>query len=348
MQVKTNEADTPWDPKPEDQQIDGRLFKDGVDQLERDVLRFLELTPDIPMSDVRIATNVAFPLASQPSGRALTKDDFLSKNAPLLLGKLGVSKEYLQFPQSSVKDTTTGDEETFKRIICRYLGSHAKVQGKVSMDQGVKALELAIRGTEGGFEAQSSNPTLIEEEQVGDIRKVVAKDARMKEIRNAVLVPKFGKKFQLQNVNIPLKDLKADKERFLKQTSTKSYPLFGSSVIKAVLIVADEEVAHQGAKAIIELLNKEKYVFFDENGIPLDHKTTVDEHVQGCEECSDVKKIRNKLPDASGHLLQIPKEMEDEVLHFADRMHQGFAAAFKRVKTWADFPDLKRKVSHRI
>ena len=153
------------------------------------------------------------------------------------------------------------------------------------------------------------------------------------------------KKFQLKNVNIPLKDLKADKERFLKQTSTKSYPLFGSSVIKAVLRAADEVAAHQGAQAIIDLLNKEKYVFFDENGIPLDQKTTVDEHVQGCTECSDVQQIRDQLPDASGHLLQIPKEMEDEVLLFADRRHQGFAKAYKRVKTWADFPDFKRKVS---
>ena len=56
--MKTNEADTPWDPKPEDQKVDGRLFKEGVDQLERDVLRFLELTPDILMSNVKIATNM--------------------------------------------------------------------------------------------------------------------------------------------------------------------------------------------------------------------------------------------------------------------------------------------------
>ena len=46
LQVKTKEANIPWDPKPEDQKVDGKLFKDGVDQLERDVLRFLELTPD--------------------------------------------------------------------------------------------------------------------------------------------------------------------------------------------------------------------------------------------------------------------------------------------------------------
>ena len=94
--MKTNEADTPWDPKPDDQKVDGRLFKDGVDQLERDVLRFLELTPDIPMSCVRIATNMAFPMASEPSERALTKEDFLCENAPKLLRKLGVPEEYLQ------------------------------------------------------------------------------------------------------------------------------------------------------------------------------------------------------------------------------------------------------------
>ena len=145
--MKTNEADTPWDPKPEDQKVDGKLFTDGVDQLERDVLRFLELTPDIPMSSVRIATSMAFPMSSEPSERALTKEDFLSKNAPHLLEKLGVPNEYLQFPKSSAKDSIAGDEETFKRIICRYLGAHAKVQGKVSMDEGVRALDRLKLGT---------------------------------------------------------------------------------------------------------------------------------------------------------------------------------------------------------
>ena len=343
MQVKTNEADTPWDPKAEDQKVDGKLFKEGVDQLERDVLRFLELTPDISMSDVRIVTNMAFPLASEPSERALTKDDFLSKNAPLLLEKLGVPKKYLELPEMPMINPKA--EESFKRIICRYLGAHTTVQWKVSMDQGVKALDLAVTGTECGYEAHLANPTLQEVEHVGDIRKAVARDARMREIRNAVLVPKFGKKFQLKNVNIPLSDLKADKEQFLKQVSSKSYPLFGSSVITAVLRAADEEVSHQGAEAIVEALNKQKYVFYDENGIPLDQKTTVDEHVRECLDCSHIQRIKEKTPPPSGHLLQIPVEVEYEVLLFADRRHQGFAEAFKRVKTWADFPDFKSKVT---
>ena len=66
--MKTNESDTPWDPKPElDQKDDGKLHKAGLDQLDRDVLRFLELVPDIQMAKVKIATNVAFPLAPKPA-----------------------------------------------------------------------------------------------------------------------------------------------------------------------------------------------------------------------------------------------------------------------------------------
>ena len=88
MQVKTNEDDSPWDPKQEDQKVDGssKLYKDGIDQLERDTLRFLELCPDIKMADVKIATNVAFPFVHKSSEKALTKDDFEPENlAPLCL-----------------------------------------------------------------------------------------------------------------------------------------------------------------------------------------------------------------------------------------------------------------------
>ena len=183
LQVKTKEANIPWDPKPEDQKVDGKLLKDGVDQLERDVLRFHELTPDVPMSKTKIVTNVAFPLALERSERFLTKKDFLSETAPYLLEKLGVSKAYLEGSQGSMKCLSSADEKTFERIICRYLGAHSKVNGKVSMDQGLKALDLAISGTESSFQAQSTIPNLLEADHAEDIRKVVAEDAWMKEIR---------------------------------------------------------------------------------------------------------------------------------------------------------------------
>ena len=363
--MKTNESDTPWDPKPElDQKDDGKLYKAGLDQLDRDVLRFLELVPDIQMAKVTIATNVAFPLAPKPSDRALTKDDFLADNAKVLLEKLGVPEECLQPKVQGSCDPpspTPEDEETYKRMICRYLGAHAQLPAKISMEKGLEALNLAVKGTEGGLRAEALASTLCDVETVENMRIAVARDARMKEIQSAVLKPKFGKGFQLQNANIQLKDLKHDRDRFLKQTSTKSYPLFGSSVIKAVLKAADVEAAHQGAQAIIDMLNKEKNVFFDENGIPLDQKTTVDEHVQGCTDCSEVQKIKDKvlllaletslqnpeefeLEVQRPTLLQIPEAVELEVLLYADKRHQGFAEAYNRVKSWVDFPDIKRKV----
>ena len=145
-------------------------------------------------------------------------------------------------------------------------------------------------------------------------------------------------------LKILLIDLKLDRERFLKQTSTKSYPLFGKTVIKAVLRAADKESAHQGAEVITELVDKEKYLFYDENGIPLDQKSTLDEYVLGCRDCFDVREIKNKLPTHEGHLFQIPEALENEVLRYADKLHQGFAEAYSRIKTWADFPDFRRKV----
>ena len=92
--MKTNEDDTPWEENPRDQKVDSKNYKTGVDQLERDVLRFLELIPDIKMAGVRIATNVAFPLASESTERAITAEDLLPENALVLLEKLGIMMQF--------------------------------------------------------------------------------------------------------------------------------------------------------------------------------------------------------------------------------------------------------------
>ena len=144
------------------------------------------------MADIRIATNVAFPLAQVSTDRALTKEDFKPEDAGGLLEKLGVPKEFLELPQRSNVKPTVESEETFKKIICRYLGSHAKVQTKVSIVEGLETLELAVKGTESGFTGDSLPR---KGREVENMKKAVARDPRKKEIRRAVLVPKFGKKF---------------------------------------------------------------------------------------------------------------------------------------------------------
>ena len=351
--MKTNESDSPWDPKPEDQKVDGsaKLYKEAIDQLDRDTLRFLELNPDIKMSNVKISTNIAFPLAQELSERALTKHDFEPENANLLLKKLGIPTESLSSQQScSSRAVKKGAvmrvdrEEIYKKLVSRYLGAHSNVSAKIDIDVGFQALDIAIKGTEGGFEAQASESQFCGEAEVENMRNAVAKDPRMKEIRRAVLVPKFGKRFQKENPNIPLNELKSDSMRFLKQSRTKSFPLFGLPVVKAVIMAADNDVAHQGAEAVTEVLVKENYVFFNENGEPLDPKTIVDECIQDCRDCYEVQEIKSKVPPSEEHHLQIPEALEHEVLLFADRRHRGFAEAYRRVKPWASFPDFKRKV----
>ena len=73
----------------------------------------------------------------------------------------------------------------------------------------------------------------------------------------------------------------------------------------------------------------------------------MDKHIQGCRECSEVQAIKIKAvrSAAGGPLFEIPETVEHEVLMYADKQHQGFAAAYDRVKGWADFPDFKQKVS---
>ena len=354
LQVRTNEEDTPWDPDPKDQKVDAKNYKAGVEQLQRDVLRFLEMFPDIKMDQVRIATNVAFPLASESSERVITEEDLLAENAPALLEKMGIPNDFMQ--KEAQGSRRAEDEETFKRIACRYLGAHSKVSTKISMDDGLDALGLAITGTEVGLKAQASGAVLDKEAELLNMREAVATDARMKEIWDAVnrdatfnSITKFGKKFQLENPDIPLKDLKVDRERFLKipkapESDSDKYPLFGTTVIKAVIRAADEEAGHQGVAAIKEVLVGEKYSFHDEHGNPFEQQPLVDEHVQGCAECSEVQAIKSKSIGGGGPLFWIPEEFEDKVLLYADKKHQGFAAAYDRVKTWADFPDFKQKV----
>ena len=343
--MKTNEDNTPWEENPRDQKVDSKNYKTGVDQLERDVLRFLELIPDIKMAGVRIATNIAFPLASESTERAITAEDLLSENAPVLLEKLGIPNDLIQ--KNFQGNPSTEDEETFKRIVSRYLGAHSKVQVKIPMDMGLEALELAVRGTEGGFGAQASDSTLDKAVEVSSIRKVVASDARMNKIRYALQTPKFVNKFQTQTPSIPLQDIEVDKDRFLKQTSTGNYPLYGTVVIEAVVRAADEEAGHQGVAAITKLLVDGKYAFYDEQGNPLDPETIVHKHIQGCTDCSEVQAIKIKAvrSTAGDPLFKIPGTVEHEVLLYADKQHQGFAAAYDRVKGWADFPDFKQKVS---
>ena len=61
----------------------------------------------------------------------------------------------------SIRHTRTATlEETFRRIVCRYIGPHSQVRSKTTSDSykaGFEALKLATKGTETNNEAGVSN-----------------------------------------------------------------------------------------------------------------------------------------------------------------------------------------------
>ena len=96
----------------------------------------------------------------------------------------------------------------------------------------------------------------------------------------------------------------------------------------------------------------------------MDMKTVVAEHIRDCIDCSEVERLKKRilhcvnethvevhadfelqsLPSFVPTPVAIPEEVEAEVLEYADRRHQGFAEAYKRIKSWTVFFDMKRKV----
>ena len=153
MQVKTNDIPITWDQKPEDQKVDQKNCKDGREQLERDIIRFMEMLPDVKMRDVNIHYNLAFPLAGSRKEGVLTMEHFEDDHQEDLLKALGIP------PIQEPSQPTPVMEDTYKRLVCRYLGPHSQVPSKFASEsfrRGLSALQLAKRGTESCLEAMTT------------------------------------------------------------------------------------------------------------------------------------------------------------------------------------------------
>ena len=112
----------------------------------------MEILPDVKMNDVKVVLKVAFPMAEK-SGEtdALTEEMFREENQEKLLNALGVS-----VPTDGQKPT--GEMvETYKKIVCRYIGLHSRVESKTTgscFRDGLSTLQRATRGTETCIQSQ--------------------------------------------------------------------------------------------------------------------------------------------------------------------------------------------------
>ena len=349
FQVKTNERKKPWDPKPEDQKVDGKNYRDGKDQLLRDALRFFELFPDIKTTDVRCHFSVAFPLASNSDEKeVLTKKDFEEEHQDKLLSKLGIV-----LPDDGETDPQAHMKENYVRLVARYLGQHSHLPSKKASEAWVKGLEtlkVAVQCADSVFRFAANNMKTVTEEEDSrnsDAKKAILSDKFMADLKQAKANPKYLRSFQKQNDKIPFAELKIDKQtKLLVHSETKSYPLFGKAVTDSVLRALDEAGAHQGPSTLGEKLTKEKYAFHNEHAEEIDHVNVVNEHCKNCSQCKEVKAIRDLLPGSSNDLLlQIPEEHVQRAIAYGDLKHQGYTECSKRLKSWCTFEDFGNMVN---
>ena len=341
--MKRNETQKPWEPNQADQQVDARLYKEGLEQLCRDALRFMELLPDVVMTDVKIHLKLAFPLSQNPTSEdVLSKEDFEDENKDKLLKYLGIHPTHKDIPPTATM------EETFRRIVCRYIGPHSQVRSKTASESykaSFEALKLAANGTETYIEAGVSNILLkTEDGPEPSVAQAVNNDSFMQKVRKAKIYQSVGEKFQKQYPKICLKGLDTHKDRFLVLSNSRKFPLFGQKVIATVLHTLDESISHQGKVKLIEILDRQKYVLFDENGNLLEITETVNKHVKSCGDCIEVRLLKDILDKSDKSYTQTPEEKVARLLAYADKRHQGYAKAFTRIKTWCKFPGIKSQV----
>ena len=75
---------------PQYQKADQKNCREGREQLVRDIIRFMEMVPDVKMRHVKIHYNLAFPLAVSRKEGVLTKDHFEEDHQADLLKALGI------------------------------------------------------------------------------------------------------------------------------------------------------------------------------------------------------------------------------------------------------------------
>jgi len=301
-----------------------------MDQLERDALRVMEILPDVKMTDVKVVLKLAFPMAQESEhDEVLTEDMFTEENQDKLLSALGV-----RLPENEQKPTSEM-VENYKKIVCRYIGLHSRVESKTASScfrEGLSILQLAARGTETSFQSQVGSTCEQKQEPDLNIKKAISNDTLMRRIRSAKSDNNFAKKFQKENPGIPLKDFKLDKDRFMVHSPSNKVPVIGRGLVDRVISIADDQVFHQGQKETLRYI-KGKYMFFDDTGAQVNEEEEV--AYRDCDDCNEVEEIKTLSPEQRKNLHVV--ECIPRVLKYADKKHQGFREALRRIKSWCDF-----------
>ena len=173
--MKTQEFKVLWDQEENEQNPDKQNVSVGNKQLKRDALIFFEILPDLQMAEhVDINLKLAFPLAlSSDNSEILTREYFEEGNEEQLLEALGIPI------RKSDEHASVEAQNDYKQIACRYLGAHSQVQSKSASEEfqiGFNELELAVRGSDTGLEANVRLDEVNTTQVMVNIQKAIAGD----------------------------------------------------------------------------------------------------------------------------------------------------------------------------
>ena len=144
--MKTSEYQKPWDENLGDQHIEKDNLSRARKQLERDILRFSELLPDVNFSEhIHFKFFVAFPYVEKKEQMSdiLTGPDF--KNNEILNQKLELQK--------TVEHSNLVGQ-LFKSVVGRYVGLHSVIPLKNKVEafkEEEKILEMSVAKVDHAF-----------------------------------------------------------------------------------------------------------------------------------------------------------------------------------------------------
>ena len=154
-QVKTSEYSTPWEPNEKDQKFCQRNTSIAKDQLQKDLLRLLELFGEQELSSgVNINLRVAYPtvLVSSTDDLNLTKEDF-DGPGDRLLDKLGLNFSPSQ-PATLSSEEIERIKKLFLTLVSRYIGllsCFPLKNGSEALEHGQERTELEIKRVDNAY-----------------------------------------------------------------------------------------------------------------------------------------------------------------------------------------------------
>ena len=322
----------------QDQRIVPKSLTKAKDQLDRDILRFMELLPDLKLCGlVQIQVFAAFPLFNEEkctdkSGYGiLTRCDFQSPERLMeKLDLVGVTKKI----PLKIKNI-------YLKIVGRYIGLHSTIPLKNNAEAfnvEEKRLKRGHRKFDSAF--QHSFMERIEEVSGDDgLRKKMSESKVCRDILSAIDKKKYRVGKFKEKYNFPLFDdtdaiQEAPKEAIypFRRAKSKNPVIIGKDNIKILLQYHDSKIGHQGLSAIIEKIKSNKIEIFDSNTVEKniffskmlesDLEESLSYHLD-CEQCLEVAILKER-GDFDGFQVSLTKDEDiQKAIQYGDRLHRG-------------------------